>query len=509
MQETRASLVVALLCALGVGGCSPKTDESPGPRLVVLFATCTLNRHYLGPYNPEVPYTPTLDAFAEEGTVFSRHHTESGQSGIAFASLLSGTQADRHGVYTQPSRLREEAYLVAEAFAERGFETHFWAGHEMAAADMGYGQGVRPEHVHERGQWDPDEEGLAGNDAEFADLLDRLRKDPSLRVFTQIIFTVTHSPYVDIAPGVLDGFRREFPEEWPGITEAEFERARRRYRRQWPRLQGDFPALIRDTGWTDDDVRNLIVTLDTHYKASVWHLDALFGHLLGSIRDAGLLDESLIAFTADHGETLWREQTPLKWSHGFQLSPDVIQVPLIVRLPGERGLPVYPGVSRSIDVHPTLLGLAGLPLEKGDDRVDGVDLSAALRGREPAPRLRAFSHTLQLDDEMVGWFTGRLIGRLHPSTDIREIWTAVRDGDTYVRRRTGETGQWRTEAFDLAADPVAIHDIFDPGDEVHRELKKELESYKERLVERHERLRLPPLPKEESAERLRSLGYIE
>lgn len=510
MQVTRASLVVAFLCAhLGVGGCRAERNESPGPRLVVLFAPCTVSRHYLGPYNAEVQYTPALTAFAKEGTVFSRHQTESGQSGIAYASILSGTQADRHGVYTHPSRLREGAYLVAEAFAERGFETHFWSSHEMAAADLGYGQGVRPEHVHERGQWDPDKERLTANDDEFAEILDRLRKDPSLHVFTQIIFTVTHSPYIDVAPEILEEFRREFPGEWPDIAEADYERARRRYRRQRPRLEGDLPALVRERGWTQDDIRNLILTLEVHYKARIWHLDTLFGRFLGSIRDAGLLDESLIAFTADHGETLWREHTPMKWSHGLQLSPDVIQVPLIIRLPGERGLPVYPGVTRSIDVHPTLLGLAGLPLEKDDDRVDGVDLSAAVRGREPAPPLKAFSHTVQLNEKMVEWFKGRLIGRFFSSTDVRQIWTAVRDGDTYVRRCRGENGQWRTEAFDLAADPAAARDVFDPGDDRLRELERELESYKERLVDRYDRLRSPALPDEEAEERLRSLGYIE
>jgi len=505
----RSAAVALFAASAGTLGCSPEAERPPGPRLALLYATCTLSRHYISPYNAAVTYTPHLSAFAAEATVFARHQTESGQSGVAFASILTGTQADRHGVYSHPAPLDEGSYLLAEAFAERGYETHFWNGHEMAAADQGYGQGVRPEHIHEREQWDPDKAKLTANDSEFATILERLKQEPSLRVFVQVLFTVTHQPYTDVPPEVLAEFRRGFPEEWPDVVGADFEQARRRYRRQRPRLEGDFPALIRQRGWTPEEVQNLILTLDAHYKASVWRLDSLFGRLIGSIRSAGLLDESLIAFTADHGETLWREHTPLKWTHGLQLSPDVIQVPLILRLPGARGPSKYSGVSRSIDVHPTLLGLAELPLEADDGRVDGVDLSAAVLGRVPAPKLRAFSHTMQLNEKMVGWYSGRLIGRPHPSTDVRSMWTAVRSGDTYVRRRRDEEERWLTEAFDLGVDPTAMHNVFDPRSDLHRELEHELEIYKTRLVQQREVHPPEVTLDEEATARLRAMGYIQ
>jgi arylsulfatase A-like enzyme len=50
-------------------------------------------------------------------------------------------------------------------------------------------------------------------------------------------------------------------------------------------------------------------------------------------------------------------------------------------------------VTRSIDVFPTLAGLAGLP---ADARVVGSNLSAALRGEEARPDLVAYSHTTVL-----------------------------------------------------------------------------------------------------------------
>jgi arylsulfatase A-like enzyme len=502
--------LVALSAAFaGAGGCRAGKGEPRRPRLVVLYATCTLSRHYLGPYNPEVSFTPALDAFAEEGTVFSRHQTESGQSGVAFASLLSGTQADRHGVYRHPSRLRDQSSLVAEAFAEQGYDTYYWSGHPMAGADINYGQGVPPEHVYTRPQDDTDWASLTADDAEFGAILGRLERDDSYRVFIQVIFTLTHAPYTDIDPQDLADFQSDYPDQWPSFTEEEGTRFRRRDRRHRLRLELDFPAVANERGWSAEDIQGLAVFLEGYYKANVHALDTRFGRLVRSIQEAGLLDESLIAFTADHGETLWRDHTPFKWSHGLQLSPDVIQVPLLVRLPGRRGVPIYPGVSRSIDVHPTLLGLAGLPLKEAK-RIEGVDLSAAVLGHEPAPPLRAFSHTMPLNPQHVTAFRGWLATRIHPSTDVGLMWTAVRDGNTFVRRRRSEAGQWITEAFDLAVDPGAALDVFDPDNPLHRGLARELEAYKARLVESHDaRGGEPRLDEEEVTERLRALGYVQ
>ena len=84
------------------------------PRLVIVYATCSLGTTFLSPYHPELPLTPALQRFAEQAIVFERHQTESGQSGTAFASIFSGRQADEHGVYFHPTRLPEELLMLTE-----------------------------------------------------------------------------------------------------------------------------------------------------------------------------------------------------------------------------------------------------------------------------------------------------------------------------------------------------------------------------------------------------------
>src|SRR6185295_15578310 len=128
-------------------GCWKSGVDRPLPRLVVLFAPCTVNRSYLSPYNPQIRYTPNLDRFARAGVTFTKHQTEEGQSGVAYAALFSGNQAMRHGIYSHPTRLQDCAYLITEAFRDAGYDVFFWADQIIASPKLNYVQGVDPAKV--------------------------------------------------------------------------------------------------------------------------------------------------------------------------------------------------------------------------------------------------------------------------------------------------------------------------------------------------------------------------
>ena len=213
-------LLASALCA-GLPSCSSR-PQRPRPRLVLLYATCTLNRDYLGPYGEAIAFTPNLDRFASEGVVFRRHETESGQSGISFASLFAGTQSYEHGIYHHPNRLPDELYLITEAFADAGYEPWFWSGHEMAAWDLNYGQGVPAERVFEAKP--PRKRAkkktfLQPGDPLFQRLLDRLEADPDYRAFILVNFTMTHGPYrKQLLPAEYAAFLAAYPALAADIT---------------------------------------------------------------------------------------------------------------------------------------------------------------------------------------------------------------------------------------------------------------------------------------------------
>ncbi len=453
---------------------------------------------HLGPYATDVGYTPHLTAFAAEARVFERHQTEAGASGIAYASLFSAGQAPHHGVYSQPRRLDERLTLLGEVFAAAGYETHAWLAHPMANAGLRYDQGVAPERSHPR--------PLTGDDPDFAALLARLVSDPGARAVAVTNFTVTHRPY----PGLLlDAFCERFPEPCvPRRDEARFERYRALLRAHGVALSYDFEATARRLGLATDEWASFGRAIELLYRADVFHLDQRFGAVLDALREAALLDQTLVVFTADHGESL-RGADLFPWSHSYSLSAEVLQVPLLIRGPGvEPGR--HAGVTRSVDVLPTLAGLAGIPYNAPAG--GGVDLSGAVLGREAAPELLAFSHTAMLPQRMLRQLPRfRTLARHFPRADPRLLWVAVREGDAVVtlERRSGD--DFTPAAYDLASDPDQTADRFDPGNARHGALAGRLETYRQLLVDAHEARRGgdPGLAEEEQAERLRSLGYIE
>ncbi|HEX6883110.1 MAG TPA: sulfatase-like hydrolase/transferase [Planctomycetota bacterium] len=470
-----AWLVAGLLAACGA-------PEPPGPRLVVLYATCSLDKHFLQPHDPSVGFTPNLAALARESVVFERHVTEAGVSGIAYASLFTGAQADEHGIFHHPSRLPGRMLTIFEAFGAAGWETHYFNGHKMAAAELDYAQGVAPEHVYPSQARKRDV--LTAADPDFARLLARLVAEPELRALVVVNFTVTHAAYTaQLEPEELAAFLERHPQASEGVTLTDLRRLGRIYEENRLPLQWDYPATVARLGLSEADQEELARLLRVVYRADVEILDGIVGRCRTALEDSGLLEQTLLAFTADHGEYLFQRARPFQWGHGLQLAPEELSVPWILRAPaGTLASGRYPGVTRSIDVFPTLAGLARVPLPAGAP-VQGVDLAPVLRGEAAAPVLLGPAHTKVLDERLMREFADlALVRGLFPSMDPGLMWVAVRDGDRFARWRNRGDGTFVHEHFDLAADPFALTSVFDERDPEHARLARWLEAYKERLL---------------------------
>lgn len=122
------------------------------------------------------------------------------------------------------------------------------------------------------------------------------------------------------------------------------------------------------------------------YASKLERVDTCFGSLLTYLQERGLYDNSIIIFASDHGETLG---TDGNWGHQYFLFPEVVRIPLIVRLPPamrERFTTDLARVTLLRDVAPTLLALLGQPVPDL-----GPPLGSAMfvpPDREPAPRRR-------------------------------------------------------------------------------------------------------------------------
>jgi arylsulfatase A-like enzyme len=112
------------------------------------------------------------------------------------------------------------------------------------------------------------------------------------------------------------------------------------------------------------------------YAAAVTAVDDQIGRLSAALRELGLEQDTLLLVTSDHGDMLG--------SHGRRLKrvpwEESIRVPGIVRYPRA----VKPGRATDalfshVDVAPTMLSLAGLPIPPA---MQGSDLSAVIRGAD-------------------------------------------------------------------------------------------------------------------------------
>jgi len=111
------------------------------------------------------------------------------------------------------------------------------------------------------------------------------------------------------------------------------------------------------------------------YYAHCSALDDCLGQLLQTLRDNGMASNTIVVFTADHGDLLG--------SHGAfdkqQPYDESLRVPLLLRWPagfGSQGRSLDAVIS-SEDFMPTLLGLCCVPIPK---TVEGLDYSGYLRG---------------------------------------------------------------------------------------------------------------------------------
>ena len=90
----------------------------------------------------------------------------------------------------------------------------------------------------------------------------------------------------------------------------------------------------------------------------VQYTDALVGELLDRVRAAGLYDEAVIVVTADHGISFRAGQPRRRLTP--ETMPDLVVVPFIVKLPGQRAGTVDDGAVRTIDALPTIAEAAGV-----------------------------------------------------------------------------------------------------------------------------------------------------
>lgn len=117
------------------------------------------------------------------------------------------------------------------------------------------------------------------------------------------------------------------------------------------------------------------------YYSHISALDDMVGEVIGKLKSEGILNNTIILFTSDHGDLLgshgiYKKQRPYE---------ECIRIPMLFYYNGNNNIKkgVYNAMINSEDIMPTLLGLSGV---KVPNTVEGVDFSQYLQGKEKDPK---------------------------------------------------------------------------------------------------------------------------
>jgi arylsulfatase len=425
----------------------------------------------VGAYGNRVIRTPNLDRIASEGVRFDCAYSSMPTCTPARSALLTGLAPWNHGMLKMIRMAERYPLEKPRALREAGYYTTGIGKMHYAPQRNGHGfhqmlldESGRIENPEYRGDYrawfwseapnlDPDATGIGWNDypAKGYALPERLhptawtgqtainflntynRPEP---FFLKVSWERPHSPY-------------DPPERWmrryadAGLPKAAVGKWAQKYApRSW----------AKNDVWHGDLGAEQVRSSRQGYYGSVSFIDEQVGRILETLEKRGLLEETLIVHTSDHGDMTGDHHL---WRKSYAYEPSA-HIPMLMRWPqgliaAKRGQVLKQPVELR-DILPTFLDAAGQPAR---EELDGRSLLDLARGKAQNWR--------------------KIIDLEHGICyDPVNQWTALTDGHTkYIfHSHHGEE-----QLFDLDQDPHELNDLApDPSHE------SSLREWRQRMV---------------------------
>mgnify|MGYP003875988935 CR=1 FL=1 len=431
----------------------------------------------VGAYGPTPCRTPNIDRLAAEGVLFERAYTVCPVCSPARGTILTGLYPHGHGVTTNiheigcsvhelpdqpgllPRRLQAAGYAVGytgkwhlgtdlkqmEIFpganapslpSTIGFEGQDFPGHggygcnypqyKQWLAARGLAHRVKP--------WDEptpmvrhsgilDVPANATVPAYLVDcsieMIERFtaRRQP---FFIALNFWGPHEPYY-ATQEFVDAYRGVAIPEWP-----EF---------RWASRQTPGPHHMKIHPGHETTPWEHWETIVRYYYAATSMLDQQIGRLYAYLQKTGRLENTVIVFTADHGESLGSHGGLV--DKGWRHFEDTHRIPFILRLPDGAGAGTRrPELVSLADVYPTVLDLAGASWDRG-----------AAHGRSLLPLLNG---------DAAPWREG-VVTEFLGLGNVGTFMKTVRMGSL----KYGCNMPWADELYDLETDPHETRNLID------------------------------------------------
>lgn len=369
-------------------------------RHVILVIFDSLRRDALGCYGASPSWsainTPNLDAFAADSVTFTRAFPESLPTLCARRAIYTGQRTYpfhngdfRHmkgdwcvGYFPGWGPIPEEQHTLSEIFSSYDFRTglisdlyhqfkpgkNFWRGFDQWT----FVRGQETDHARS-GRMPSQEEIERWIPREFSEIHDRVMKAASKNSFwfdSKALLNMRDRVHEEqwFNARVMQEAGRWIEQNQDAermfLTVESFdphepwfvpEHYRKRYDPQEGREQvlspyAELPDLSED----------LLRRTRANYCGLVEMCDRWFGHLMESLRVNGVLDDSLVVVTSDHGHSLWDRRGYIG-KRAYPSDPETFEVPLMIRHPGGLGAgTICEAWVQAHDISATVLEAAGL-----------------------------------------------------------------------------------------------------------------------------------------------------
>lgn len=431
-------IILTPFCGSGVPLKKESTENKKKPNVLLLFSD-QHNKKVMGfEGHPDV-LTPNLDKFAKEAVVFDRAYCTTGICAPSRSSLMSGLYSRTLGLLSngENTSVMDEVVSLATIFRQNNYNTYaFGKRHTSQAVDagwavhrghlcnetpgnsytewvekMGYGKEFANDWAAEFGKGSPCS-SFSGEKIPTGDLGTRISALPENMTMEAFTTQLT-----------VQMIKEQAKSENPFFCWATFYRPHQPYTplkkymdmydvSAWGsgRLNGssilkpaslyepkeNIPPMmqsIRDGGnkvwnvnkaYEDEQIwRNHIGA----YYALVTEIDYCVGEILEALDEAGIADETIVIYASDHGDFVGNHGMVEKAAAGQNVYEDILNLPLIIRYPGNNmnGKRLAELVSL-VDIYPTLVELLGLKLPELKHPLQGESMAKTLLSGKPMKR---------------------------------------------------------------------------------------------------------------------------
>ena len=311
LRAIRRLLWVMLLaeCTSAAAPVPPKKAASPRPN-IVLITLDTTRADRMGFLGSERGLTPNLDELARQSVVFSRAYAHVPLTTPSHATILTGTYPQFNHVNYMGDPLGKALPFLPDILHKTGYRTAAFVGAlvldpKKLAQGFDRGFDVYDAGFHRRRRNEDHYHSLERRGEEVVShALAWLNKRPAGPFFLWVHLYDPHDPY---SP----------PEPYKARYQAE------------------------------------------PYDGEIAYTDSAVSNLLAALRKRGLFDSTLIAVMADHGEAFGEHGEN---HHGIFLYDETIHVPLLIKVPGQHSTKKVASRVGLVDVVPTILQVAHLPV---------------------------------------------------------------------------------------------------------------------------------------------------